>query len=267
MLKKVVAVTLGVIVAVYALSHTRFGSYMCTAWKQIRKEADAQVSINFEIDRINTEIAKLDKDIEAQKTVVATQIVEIRELRTEVKTLDEQVVAKQECVGQLLTLLKSGETTVDFGGEKLSEKELTNKYQQELKSGQHLKARYQAKKQLQDAQEQLLDTEWAKLNDLQNQQDELRVEMTLLETEYKKLQAQEARNSVVVSASRLDEIKKSAKNLRKRIEIEKTKQELTQNPGVRPDEKAKTREALIKEGEEFVPQGKGGKVVATDKGK
>jgi chromosome segregation ATPase len=263
MVKKVFAVTLGVVVACYVLSHTRVGSYVGTAWKQLRKDASEQVSFDFEIARIKSEVAKLDKDIDESRTLVAGQMVDVKEMRKEVEAVRKQISQKKESIAELVAELKTGSAMVSFGGDKISSKEGAARLREEIKASQLLEKRQEAKEQLLAAQERILASNREKLNSMGEKKSDYLVQVTKLEAEWKEFQASQLGNSQV-DTSRYADIESSLKSLRTRLEVKKTKLELETEAEVRTQEKPKTIEASINEGELYL-QGGGKTTVSTGK--
>jgi chromosome segregation ATPase len=265
MLKKAGVVMAGVIAALVALSvTTKFGSYTCTAWKQIRDEASKQVSIDFEIKRLKSEVGQLDPDINRNRTIVAEEIVAVEKLRGEVENGRKKLTQLKEQVGRVAKELKDGAATVVYDGQDLTASRARERLDRDVDNGQRFETALKSKERQLDARERMLATSKKKLQAMAEAKAELLAQIAQVEAEYQEILLQGTQSRVQFDDSRLADIKKGLDDLHDRVKVQKVKQDLEGGNAVQPDDKTKSSIEVIRRAEQF-SQGEDSKVVTDQK--
>lgn len=250
MCKKIVAVTLGAILAVYVLSHTRVGSYATTAFKQLREDAGNQVSVEFEIQRLKNEVAKLDPDININRKSVAQEKVALDTLHEEVQGLQTKLDEHKGEIRRVSAELKNGARSVSFSGQEYTATQATDKLDSMVDSAERFERTVASKKRTLDARERMYEASKKNLLAMRDEKAKLEEQIAELEATYREVQLQQTQSKHQFDCTRLAEIKKSLEGLKTRIKVEKTELELAGELGVSkpstPEEKAKNNAEVLR---------------------
>jgi chromosome segregation ATPase len=264
MLKKAGVVMAGVVAALTLLSFTKYSSYTCTAWKSIRDEASKQVSIEFEIRRLKTEVAQLDPDINRNRTIVAEEIVAVDKLRNEVDGARKKLTQLKEQVGRVAAELKAGAASVVYDGQDVTASRAKEKLDRDVNNGQAFESALKSKERQLDARERLLTTSKKKLQAMADAKSELLAQIAQLEADYQEVQLQATQSRVQFDDSRLADIKRSLDDLRDRVKVQKVKQDLEGGDTTATEDKTKTGTEVIRRAEEFSKPGTDESKIVTD---
>src|SRR3954453_1069268 len=96
MLKKLVFVAAAVVAGLFVLNTTNLGSYASTAWKKVRASCSKQVPLEFEIERVRNEIAKLSPDMKDHLRAIAEETVKVDNLRDEIASTRTQLAEQKK---------------------------------------------------------------------------------------------------------------------------------------------------------------------------
>jgi len=265
MMKKVGAVILGVVAAMWVLNCTRVGSYTCTAWKQLREEASKQVSVEFELKRLKNEVAQLEPDINKNRSIVAEEIVAVEKLREDVDGARTKLVKQKDEMRRIVAELKSGTEKIVYNGREFSADRVRERLDQDVDSAARAEKALKSKERVLEARERILEANKKKLQAMREEKDKLTEQIAVLEAEYKEVQVRQTQSRVQIDDSRLAEIKKSLEGLRTRVKVEKTELDLANNTDG-GEEKAKTNTEVVRKAEQFLQGDKEEtKVAAEDK--
>jgi chromosome segregation ATPase len=221
MIKKATFVALGVIAMVALLSYTKVGSYAGTAWGKFRTTASNQVPIEFEIDRLKNEVAKLIPDMKKNRTLVAEEMVAIDNLKEEIGTTRTKLDEQKAVLLKLTKDVDSGETLFIYNGVSYKRERILEKLARDLDSYKRAETELTSKQQLLEAKERALDAARQQLATIRDQKQELEVQIAQLEAEVKTVRLAQSKCKFQVDDSRLAEIKKSLAELRNRLKTEK----------------------------------------------
>jgi chromosome segregation ATPase len=257
MLKKIAAVTLGAIVAIYAVSHTKWGRYVSTACQQACKEAEDKVPVDVQISSLKAEIARLDRDVDGNRTIVARQIVDVEKMSKEVEELTAKLNQREESNARLAKALAGGATSVSFNEQTLTAKEATDKLDEGVDAATRTRSMLRSKERLVSVNKRILDANRQKLNALASEKSKLMEQVLVLEAEYRELQARQTESTIQVDDSRTAEIKRSLEKLKDRVKVEQTKQALADEASGVSADKSKSPESALRKYNDYV---KGDKV-------
>jgi peptidoglycan hydrolase CwlO-like protein len=221
MIKKATFVALGVFAAVALLSYTKVGSYAGTAWNKVRTSAGKQVPIEFEIDRLKNEVAKLIPDMKKNRLLVAEEMVAIDNLKEEITTTRGRLDEQKAVLLKLSKDVDSGESLFIYNGVSYKRERILEKLSRDLDSCKRAESELASKQQLLEAKERALDAARQQLSTIRDQKQELEVQIAQLEAEVKTVRLAQSKCKFQVDDSRLSEIKKSLGELRSRLKSEK----------------------------------------------
>lgn len=226
MLKKVgwaavVLLGLGVV-----LGNTRLGSLACTSWQRVKTNAKQQVPVEFELERIRTEVAKLVPDMKKNLSAIAAEMVAIDALKEDIASTRTRLDQKKRAMLGLTEELENGKTQLVYGGRTYSRTRLEQQLTADLASYKRCESELKSKEQLLDAKEQSLEAARTQLAEMREQKRELEVQIAQLEAEVKTVRLAQSRCKIQMDDSRLAEIKESLAEVRTRLKVEKTTAEL-----------------------------------------
>jgi chromosome segregation ATPase len=256
MLKKVSIVALGVALAVYALSFTKFGSYSCTAWRSFKKDVSQHVSIDFRIENLKTEVGQLDPEIDRNRGLVAEDVVAVDNLREEIAGVRTKLTAQKDQMRNLvkeLRDLKSGNDTVRINGRLFTANEITSKLDRDTNAVESCEKSLQSKERLLEAQERILEANKKKLASMIDKKSRLMEQITLLEAEYKEVQARQTQSRVHFDDSKVADLEKSLEGLRNSVKVAKTKLDMAgEFETVQTEDKPKSRSEVVRKAEQVL---------------
>jgi len=226
MLKKVSLVALGVFVAVYALSFTKFSSYTCTAWKSLKNEASKTVSIEFEIKRLKNEVNSLDDDLKKHRSLVAEKIEQVRELDSNVTQVRADLNERKDRMKKASAELDAGATRVVFNGREYSVEAVTKQLRSELATAKRQEVDIKNKEKLLEARKRSADLAEQQLSSIANQKISLMQKIEELEADYEAVRLASTESKISFDDSRLSGVKQDLEALQGRINREKTELEL-----------------------------------------
>jgi len=256
MVKKIVIVSLAVVAGLVLLGKTtHLGSYVHTAWNQVRSGASNSVPMEFEIQRLKDEIAQLGPDMRGQIKAIADEIVAVENLR---KDVGEQRVAVGNQRDALVALKKevaSGTKTVSFKGREYTTDKAKEKLQRDFEGYKRAESSLKSKEALLEAKENALAAARDNLAGMRSKKEELEVAVAQLEAELKTLRVAQTKSTIQLDDSRLARIKESVSALQNRIKSEVVSHDLERqfNEGIDATASKKTQSAeLLKEIDEHL---------------
>jgi peptidoglycan hydrolase CwlO-like protein len=266
MIRKATFVALGVFAVVALLSYTKLGSYAGTAWGKIRNNASNQVPIEFEIDRLKNEVAKLIPDMKKNRSLVAEEMVAIDNLKEEIATTRTKLDEQKVVLHKLNTDVNSGETIFIYNGVSYKRERILEKMARDLDSCKRAEAELASKQQLLEAKERALDAARQQLATIREQKQDLEVQIAQLEAEVKTVRLAQSKCKFQVDDSRLSEIKKSLGELRNRLKSEKYAAEMEgefSNDPIPMGQKVRPASEVSREVTEYLQGNKADNKVAT----
>jgi len=221
--KKLVYLSLGAVGAL-AVTNAVWSGSVSTVWNRAKVAVERQVSPEFELERIRHQIAKLTPDMNKHIETIAEATVEVGALTRRIDTVKAELDKRQGDLLALTDRVESGVQTVGMGGPNLKDR-----LARELKAYKNCEKDLASKQKLLEAKKEALEAARRQLGQIQEQQQELTVIAAQFEAELANLNEARARSRIKVELddSRLAKIKESLEKLRQRIEVERTKAELT----------------------------------------
>jgi chromosome segregation ATPase len=267
MVKKIAIVAVAVLAGLFLLNKTNLGSYAGLAWKKVRTSANNQVPLEFEIERVRHEVAKLGPDMRQHLSAIATEEVAVENLREDVSNTRAQLAKQKETVLTMkrdLAKADAGNVTyVTYGDRKWSVSRVRDKLARDWASYKRCEEGLQSKEKLLEVKEEALAAARDQLAAMKDKKAQLEVQVAQLEAELKTLRVAQTRSDFQLDDSRLARINASVAQIHDRLRILKKEQDLRgqfANDLEIPVEKAVKTADVIKEIDEHF--GKDGKVAA-----
>lgn len=224
MLKKLAWLGVAALVAIIAVNATGLAKYCGPLAQKWKAKAEQKIPIEFQIETIKDQIAKLAPDIEAAKTRLAEKRVVVRNLQTEVDTATTRLNDQAGALQARAALLEKPDTlTVYYDSQKVSIAEAKRRLGADLKSYQWAEALLKSKTQLLQTRQEELRFAQEQLEALVAAQKQAEAEVAQLETEMMTVRLAETRSKYQADDSRLADIKQSIQKVKDRLQVAKEK--------------------------------------------
>lgn len=265
MFKKFFVGVLVAVIGLYALTHTKVGRHVasltCTAVKQANDTLDESIPVDTELQRLRSEVAGLDGEIDRNRRVAAKEKEVVDNLRTEEKDLLAAKDRLDHEIQRVKTEIKGGATVVAFNGREVSAEEINEQFEDLLDKFETVKVNLETKKQQRGTHEGILQTQKDQIRAMYKERDELARQIDKVEADYRKVQLQQsqAEQPSQFDRSKLAEIKESLTKVRARVNIEKNdldlKKELKQPASATTPAKGKTTADLLRRADLLTTEG------------
>jgi chromosome segregation ATPase len=212
-----IAAAAGLLVA--GLLFPRLGSHVSVAWDHLTKTMSKSVSPEWEIDRLKSELAKIDGDIKKSFGPVADQAVEVQRLQKDIK---EQRARLDEQKKTLLTMkedVEKGTRTITYGGTEYSADTIRAKLSHDFETYKVGEKGLQTKEEQLKLKQAALDAAQQRLEEMRSTKQQLEVEVARLETELQTVRLEQAKANSKASFddTRLGQAKEDVQKLSDRI--------------------------------------------------
>lgn len=265
MLKKIGIAALIVAAGLFVWNKTNLGSYGCAAWKKVKVNAVRQVPLEFEIDRLRNEVARLVPDMKKNLSVIAQEMVAVENLKDDIADTRTKLDKQRDKIRVMKDDLKSGITPIVYAGRAYRVERVRDMLEVDLGSCQRCEEALKHKEQLLEAKEKSLDAAREQLSSIKAQKQELEVHLAQLEAEVKTLRVAQTRSKIQVDDSRLAQIKGSLAEVRNRLKVEMRTTELTGdfvNDTIPAEKKVRSSDDVIRDVEAYLSDGSRGNVAS-----
>jgi peptidoglycan hydrolase CwlO-like protein len=251
MCKKIGIAAVVVAVVLFLLNSTMLGSYTGTAWSKIHGSFKRQVPLEFEIERIKHEIAQLVPDMKKNLGAVAEEMVAIDNLKEEIRVTRERLATEKENIMTMTKDLESGVQVISYHGKDYSSNRIREKLARDFSAYQACEADVKTKENLLEAKERGLEAAREQLATIRTQKQELETQVAQLEAELKAVRLAQTRNKFHFDDSRLAHCKAILADIRNRLKVEKTQEELAgqfaNDPAIAVEHKVKSTPELSRD--------------------
>jgi len=221
--KKLAWLGVAALVAMVVVNATGLAKYCGPLASKFKKQVADKVPIEFQIETIKDQIAKLAPDIEAAKTRLAEKRVESKRLQTEVDTATAQLETQKDALLVRVKALESSTEFVYYGGRKVTLTEAKKKLDGDFKSFKLAEAQLKSRTQLLQIRQEELRIAQEQLEALVAAQKQAETDVAQLENEMMTVRLAETRSKYQADDSRLADIKQSIQKVRDRLEVSKQK--------------------------------------------
>jgi len=251
MFKKIGIAAVVVAVVLFLLNSTMLGSYTGTAWSKIHGSFKKQVPLEFEIERIKHEIAQLVPDMKKNLSSVAEEMVAIDNLKDQITDARTNLDAQKASIMTMTEDLDKGVKVINYKGVDYSATRIREKLAKDFNSYQRCEKELKTKEQLLDVRERGLEAAREQLASIRSQKQELEMQVEQLEVELKNVRLAQTRNKFHFDDSRLAHCKSILADIKNRLKVEKTQEELSgqfaNDPTIAVEQKVKSTPELSRE--------------------
>jgi chromosome segregation ATPase len=220
MFKKLGIAVAAVAVSLVGLHLSGLTSYPATAWGKITKNMKSNVPIEFEIERLRHEVAKLVPDMKDHFNTIAQEMVAVENLQKDVATTRANLQKQKDNILTMTKDLESGAQYIKYDGTKYSAARIREKLARDFAAYQICESELKTKEQLLDARQRSLETAREQLAALKTQKQELEIQVAQLEAELKTVRLAQTRNKVHLDDSQLARCKQTLNEIRDRLRVE-----------------------------------------------
>ena len=219
MFKKLIAGSLAAtLVAGFVFGKDMF-SYATTACDNVRDAVKSEITPEFEIGRIRSEIARLMPEIRQHMTVVAEQSVDVKDLDRSITETEAKLAKQKEAILALRNDLTSDRDQFTYRHVSYTRGEVETDLADRFESYQVGEEAVQRDRQILAAQRQTLRANQRKLDSMLGRKQDLSVQVSRVEARLKTIQATEAVNSVEVDDTKLSRVEGMIKELNRTLDI------------------------------------------------
>jgi phage shock protein A len=233
-LKKTVALAAVATLALVVLAKTtNVGSYVGTLLSKTTAAVKDSVPTEFDIDRIDREIANLDQKLDQMIRPVAEHKVAVDRLRKDITQREANLKEQKDTLLAATANVKNAKRgeKLKYGGNLYTQDQVKTKIQLDFES-------YKRQEKYLDAQRKLLDSREATLQAAQDQlqaymtkKEEFRVQLAQLRAEHEVNKVNAVGTNVEIDSTPLATIAQSLGDLKDRIERQRTEMELRNQVG------------------------------------
>jgi peptidoglycan hydrolase CwlO-like protein len=225
MCKKILMVGAAGLLAAAVLTQTHVGNWVSYQFHKGEKYLENKVPPEEELRQIKSEVASLDKDIDKARGSVAEEIVEAKLLKTKVDDRREAVKASRTRVETRAAAIKDAgdNKLVTWDSRKIPYDRAKEMLQSEVTSHKALEKDLQNQETMLGVRERTRDLAQEHLQALIAQKSELEAAVTELEADIKLAKIEQVQSKYQNDGTRMAEVKERLANLKKRVEVQRTK--------------------------------------------
>lgn len=222
-------------------------------WERAKNKLEKQVPPEVQIEQLKLDIAKLDKDIDKNWTMIAKYDIDVKRMREEI--VAEQKAAKEldKDLASALDEFEAKAKFVNFRSQQYNRDQAKRKLENEAAYLKSLKSKIESKQQLLVARETKLSTANQIQEEMKTQKAELAAAVERLQADLEMLNLRRTESKLPTSdRTRLDKIKTKLAKLQDEIEVERRANELREaangrsNPTADPKTNVTTDESVVK---------------------
>jgi len=223
-MKKTIALLVAGLLAVVVLAKTtNVSSYVGTAWCKAKRATAAQVPTEFNIDRIDHELANLDQKLDGMIRPIAEQKVAVERLRKEVTEREGRVAEQKKVLLDATAAVKAankGDRLV-YGNKNYTPEQVKARIAIDFESYKRQEAHLAAQRKLLESRETQLQAAQDQLQTFMSKREEFRVQLAQLRAEHEVNKVNAVGNHVELDATPLAAIAQSLNELKDRIEADR----------------------------------------------
>jgi len=227
-MKKTIALLAAGLLAVIVLAKTtNVSSYVGTMWSKAKDAAKEQVPTEFDMDRINHEIAGLDEKVKDMIRPVAQHKVAVDALRRQIAQDEVKLSDQKKVLLDATTAVKNakkGEELV-YGGKKYTADQVKARIALDFESFKRFESTITAQRSLLESREKTLRAAEDQLQSFMAKKEEFRLQLAQLRAEHEVNKVAAVGTSVEIDTTPLASISQSLNELRERIDRQRTELE------------------------------------------
>jgi DNA repair exonuclease SbcCD ATPase subunit len=226
MFRKIGIAALAVAGGLLLVSWAGLGSYVSTAWNNVRSSMKRQVPLEFEIQRVRNQVAQLIPDMKKNFRAVAEQEVAVEDLKRELADRRVTLQQQKDNIRTMARDLESGVTPLVYDGQAYDVERVKAKLEHDFASYLTAEAELKAKQQLLDSRQQALDAAKQQLASIRQQKEQLELQVAELEAKLQTVRLAQTRSQWHIDDSKLGQCKAAIADIRHRLDVEVRQTEL-----------------------------------------
>lgn len=211
----------------FVVSRTSLVSYARTLWSVAGTEVKNQVPTRFEMERVRTELAGLDGDIQKMIRPIAEYMASIGTLKKDIARTQANLDEQRTMLLTMARDLEADPTFVVYRGEKFEAERVRGKLERDFASFRRLEDHLDAQRKLLQAKETSLRATQEQLGKLVAKKREFALRLAGLEAQEETLQVARLGTNLQVDDSRATQIEAALAEIERRQEIQRAEIELT----------------------------------------
>jgi chromosome segregation ATPase len=228
MFKKIFIVGAVGLLAAAVLTQTKVGSYLSHQWNKAERHFESKIPFEDEIERIKGEVASLDKDINKAKGSLAEENVEVRYLGKRVDELRVSTEKSRSAVEARGKAIKDSDSKlVVWDSRPISFSKAKEMLAGEVANHKSLEKEFKATETRLVVRDQTRTMAEQHLQALITQKAELETAVIEIESLIKQAQVEQVRSKYQDDGTRMAKVKEDLAKLRKRIDIQREKANLS----------------------------------------
>jgi chromosome segregation ATPase len=231
-MKKTIALLAAAVLAVAVVAKTtNVGSYVGTLCSKAKASLKDSVPTEFDIDRIDREIAGLDQKLKDMYQPIAEHQVAVNSLRKEIEKRDGALKEKKEVLLAAITNVKQakkGERLI-YGGKAYTPDQVTKRIDLDHAQYKRLEAFNAAQRKLLESREATLQAAQDQFQTFVAKRDEFRVRLAQLRAEHEVNKLNAVGTDIEIDATPLASIGQSLDELKTRIDVQNHTLQLKNN--------------------------------------
>ncbi|MCC6492251.1 MAG: hypothetical protein IT424_04445 [Pirellulales bacterium] len=219
MIKKLVVLSLGILVLGGIVVNTKLGSYVSTTYRRAAGTVEESVPLEFQIDRARNMVRDLEPEIRRSMHVIAKEEVEVAELDRRLAQAETNAEQDKSEIMRLQSDLKTGDRVFRYAGHTYSKDEVKEDLARRFNRYKSVDSTIDSMRQMRDARQRNLDAAREKLTAMMGAQRQLQVDVENLEAKLKLVQVAEASSDFQFDDSQLARAKQLMTDIRTRLDV------------------------------------------------
>jgi chromosome segregation ATPase len=219
MIKKMGIAALAVVAGMFILNSTHLGSYARTAFHKAKVTFKKQVPLEFQLEALKNESARLVPDMKEQVNTLAAKQVAVERLEKQIDLVRASLDKQKDDVRVMASDLKADTKFIKYNGVNWTRGEIHDKLTRDLGSCKRCAEELAAKEQLLKAEKQTLEKAKEQLASMKSQKEQIEVEIAQLEAELKTVRLAQTRSNFALDDSRLADIKARLADIRDQLRV------------------------------------------------
>jgi chromosome segregation ATPase len=220
MFKKVGLTALVAVIALGLLSRTDVGrwawSHIRLAGNEAREGLRSMVSLETEIKRLDKEIDELKNEVAASYKPLAREMVEVELLKKEIARDEKDVSAREKTVRTAKADLDTARSRVGIGSD-ASVQRLERDFTASWKSFEVAERTLKTKKEVLQRKEELVAQAQAKIKAMNDRREMLKTQLADLRTNLEAVRVAQMKSSVKIEEGRFADVERDLANVEKRV--------------------------------------------------
>jgi chromosome segregation ATPase len=215
-----------IVAALFVLHKLDLDSYLKLAWHKTKADLKNQIPPETKIERLRDEISKITPDMRKHRSVIASEIVEVRKLKEQITEAKANLDKRETTIRDVREALKTNTAFVSIEGSKIPREKVEQSLTRQWESFKQAKEAVASQEDLLKSREEALETAKQKLEAMEAKKKEMEAKVEKLELELRKLRLAQTKHDIPVDDSQLSTVLKLYDEVDKQIQKEKTELEL-----------------------------------------